>query len=251
MILFVTTVTMSTVPARLARMSTADRQPGGKRSEPRRSPGPDERQRDADRTRRRILDAAVEEFSAKGFAGTRVAEIAKRAGVNAQLITYYFNGKQGLYDALREAWATAQSGFAAPDQPFTKIVRSYLDAVLDQPAQSRLLLWQALDEEPVDADGAQAEQVRNAVDDLRRRQKAGEITEEFDPESILVILWAAALAPLTIPHIVNAAFGGDLSTPAVRNRYATQLERLFTSAAPSASNEDGDETNKTIAARKR
>ena len=38
----------------------------------------------------------IAEFSAKGFAGARVSEIAARAGVNQQLIAYYFDGKQGL-----------------------------------------------------------------------------------------------------------------------------------------------------------
>ena len=63
----------------------------GRRST-RRAPAPHERQRDPERTKARILDAATEEFSAKGFAGARVSEIAARAGVNQQLIAYYFDG---------------------------------------------------------------------------------------------------------------------------------------------------------------
>jgi hypothetical protein len=49
---------------------------------PRRAPSGPERQRDADRSRRALLDAALEEFSLRGFAGARVADIARRAGVN-------------------------------------------------------------------------------------------------------------------------------------------------------------------------
>ncbi len=47
------------------------------------SAGPKARLRDAERTRQRILDAALSEFSEKGFAGARVRGIAERAGVNA------------------------------------------------------------------------------------------------------------------------------------------------------------------------
>lgn len=167
------------------------------------------------------------EFSAKGFAGARVAEIAQRAGVNAQLITYYFDGKQGLYDALREGWAAAQGGFAKPDQPFAKAVRAYCEAVLDRPNESRLLIWQALDDRPDVVEPGQAEQVRNAVSDIRRRQQIGEISDDFDAETILVVLWAAAMAPVTIPRVVQAAFETEPSGPALRDRYATQLEQLF------------------------
>ncbi|WP_198287030.1 TetR family transcriptional regulator [Frankia sp. QA3] len=57
------------------------------RSKPRRSPKPQERQRDPDRTRRLLLDAAAE-FAAHGYAGARISAIAARAGVNQQLISY-------------------------------------------------------------------------------------------------------------------------------------------------------------------
>src|SRR5450759_1887534 len=62
-----------------------------------RSPAAGERQRDAERSRQALLTAALDEFSLKGFAGARVAEIAERAGVNKQLINYYFGSKEGLY----------------------------------------------------------------------------------------------------------------------------------------------------------
>ena len=58
------------------------------------------RERNPDRSRERLLAAAVEEFSAKGFAGARVEAIAQRAGLNKQLISHYFGGKDGLYRAV-------------------------------------------------------------------------------------------------------------------------------------------------------
>ena len=49
-----------------------------------------------------ILAAARAEFSAKGLTGARVNEIAARAGVNKQLIYYYFGSKEDLYRAALE-----------------------------------------------------------------------------------------------------------------------------------------------------
>lgn len=54
-------------------------------------------------TRDAILEAARGEFSAKGLTGARVNEIAARAGVNKQLIYYYYGSKAGLYRAALEA----------------------------------------------------------------------------------------------------------------------------------------------------
>ncbi|MEU7858459.1 TetR family transcriptional regulator [Nonomuraea sp. NPDC049141] len=85
------------------RRTPQDQEPAG-RQRTRRSPAPHERQRDAERTKARILDAAVEVFSAKGFDRARVTDIAERAGVNQQLISYYFNGKRGLFREIGRRW---------------------------------------------------------------------------------------------------------------------------------------------------
>lgn len=51
-------------------------------------------------TRARILRAAEELFAEKGFDGSRVDEIARKAGVNKALIYYYFKSKDDILDAL-------------------------------------------------------------------------------------------------------------------------------------------------------
>src|SRR5258705_10504692 len=48
----------------------------------------------------RIIAAAREEFARRGFAGARVEQIARRAGVNKQLLFYYFHSKRGLFQAV-------------------------------------------------------------------------------------------------------------------------------------------------------
>ena len=54
----------------------------------------------SDQTKDRILAAALDEFATKGFAGTRVDQIARAAGVNKAMIYYHFAGKQELFDHL-------------------------------------------------------------------------------------------------------------------------------------------------------
>ena len=85
-------------------------------SSPRRAAPPRSARGTSAQSREKILEAAVAEFGAKGFAGARTAEIAARAGVNQQLIAYHFGGKQGLLDELRARWAAA-SAQHAPDRP--------------------------------------------------------------------------------------------------------------------------------------
>jgi AcrR family transcriptional regulator len=54
----------------------------------------------SDQTKDKILTAALDEFAAKGFAGTRVDQIARAAGVNKAMIYYHFASKQELFDTL-------------------------------------------------------------------------------------------------------------------------------------------------------
>jgi AcrR family transcriptional regulator len=61
-----------------------------------------------------ILAAARGEFGQHGFAGARVDRIARRAGVNKQLIFYYFGSKRGLYRSVLEAASRAITDAASP-----------------------------------------------------------------------------------------------------------------------------------------
>ena len=59
-------------------------------------------QRDPERTRRAILEAATTEFVNHGFAGASVNEIAARANVNKRMLYHYFGKKEDLYIAVLE-----------------------------------------------------------------------------------------------------------------------------------------------------
>ena len=63
-------------------------------------------------TRRRLLQAAREEFGAAGFAAATTRDIARRAGVAAGTLFNYFPGKEALGAALLlEASAAAETEF--------------------------------------------------------------------------------------------------------------------------------------------
>ncbi|HSY43484.1 MAG TPA: helix-turn-helix domain-containing protein, partial [Candidatus Acidoferrum sp.] len=77
--------------------------------------------RNPERSRARILAAALKEFSAKGFAGARVDAIARRACINKRMLYHYFGDKEELFKAVlrrkisqRQGWAEALSG--APEE---------------------------------------------------------------------------------------------------------------------------------------
>lgn len=205
---------------------------GKPRGRRRRAPEPEERLRDAERSRERIITAAIEEFAAHGYAGARVAAIAAHAGVNQQLISYYFGGKQGLYDALRETWLEQEATIADPARPVDEVIAGYFDANAANLQGGRLLLWQALGDAPGNVVAQQQEDIAPAVEDLRRRQREGELTSAYDAEFILLVVWAAAMATVSLPHVIRGAYGAEPDSAEFRDRFLPQLQRLFRPGPP-------------------
>ena len=58
--------------------------------------------RNAEKTRARLLQAAIRAFATKGYAGARVDAICADAGVNPRMIYHYFGGKATLYIVVLE-----------------------------------------------------------------------------------------------------------------------------------------------------
>lgn len=198
-------------------------------SKTRRSPKPQERQRDPERTRARILDAAVTEFAAHGFAGARIAAIAARAGVNQQLISYYFESKEGLYEAISENWRQRQAELVAPDAGLPEQLRRYAMEAVHNPAGVRLLAWGGLEYSGPASDPDQASRadgMRRTIDEIRARQDQGRLPAELDPACLMVMLMAAAMAPTTLPHVIEGVSGTDPRAPEFVEHYAEQLALL-------------------------
>ncbi len=193
----------------------------------RRAPAAHERQRDPERTKALILDAAVEEFAAKGFAGARVSEIAARAGVNQQLIAYYFDGKEGLYREIGRRWRDYEAAAFPADMTLAGMIKGYVRTSADSRLGGRLLAWEGLADTGADHDKEEARErnarLRDEVEQLRDRQRSGELDDRLDPAALHLIVLSAANALAVYPQLARGVFGTDAITPELVEHYAEQL----------------------------
>ena len=94
------------------------------------------------RTRRRILDAAAEVLRARGYAGTRLSDVAENAEVQAPAIYYYFASRDDLVEEvlyagisqMREHLATALAALpdgASPLERLSVAIEEHLRHQLD------------------------------------------------------------------------------------------------------------------------
>ena len=106
----------------------------------------------SDLTRERILAAAEEEFSEKGFYGARVDEIAAVADLNKRMLYAHFGSKEGLYRAVLvsvyERISVCEENYvlegADPATVIKNIISVSFDFLSKNPRVVRILLWENL-----------------------------------------------------------------------------------------------------------
>ena len=94
---------------------------------------PTQRQAQADLTRHKLLDAAVEQFSARHFDDVTATDITRTAGVAQGLLFHHYGSKRGIYlEALREAANrlnaahTPPAGGGSPGERCREMLRAHL-----------------------------------------------------------------------------------------------------------------------------
>jgi TetR/AcrR family transcriptional regulator len=109
----------------------------------------------AQRTRAAILAAAERLFARRGFAGTRLEDVAEAVGLKRAALFYHFSDKQALYDAVIEdafgaLVARLDLAFSAASPIATRIeraVEAWVDAIVERPTLARLILRHAAEAE--------------------------------------------------------------------------------------------------------
>jgi AcrR family transcriptional regulator len=113
------------------------------------------RRKDADATKRDLLDAARDLFTAKGFDRTTVRDIAARAGVNQALLFRYFGSKEELLGRVLSEPGAQILADAPPERLLAELLRRMLDS--DEQGRDSLLML------ALTGPGAAAETLRREV----------------------------------------------------------------------------------------
>lgn len=101
-----------------------------------------------ERSRERILDAAIELIAERGFSATSVGEVSRRAGVAKTALYWHFESKEGLLAAViervGETWIEEiqKSAYLVGDplQRVQRLSEGWRRIVVDEPQLLRLLM---------------------------------------------------------------------------------------------------------------
>ena len=128
------------------------------------------RERNAERTRDAILDAAERLFAERGFGATTLSDVGAAAGVSRGTPGYFFGSKAAMYatvlerlfaevrSAVRTGRARAEASHEGADVILAGAVGDYFDFLVGRPSLVRLIEREAL------GDGAPRRAARSRLD---------------------------------------------------------------------------------------
>jgi AcrR family transcriptional regulator len=178
-------------------------------------------------SRELILKSAKTEFAAGGLGGARVERIARRAGVNKQLIFYYFGSKARLYDAVLDSAAIELSEATAAKAP--SALRETLGEVYrrlrEHPETLALLLQGIRERSAQDPSIARSltQPWREIRDAISAGQGVGLVRDDVDPDTL-----ALQAVVLVVGYLVLEPALSRMPRSVPQDRWTTLVGETFT-----------------------
>ncbi|BEV72046.1 MULTISPECIES: TetR/AcrR family transcriptional regulator [unclassified Paludibacterium] len=152
----------------------------------------------ADNKRERILAAARALFVEHGFAGTSMGNIARQAGVNHSLVFHYFDNKDTLWRAVKQAIVQEEPQGILPDTGLAfadfmqALVRNNVRFYSDNRDIARMIHWQRLQQSSSARIGVtQSESAGQWLAAIAHYQQTGDIDPGLRPAFVLTLILSA------------------------------------------------------------
>ena len=183
-----------------------------------------------------ILEAALDVFSAHGFRGATVDQIAEAAGMSKPNLLYYFRGKEDIHTTLikrlLETWLAPLRELDDVGDPISELrsyIRRKLEMSRDFPRESRLFANEILQGAPRVKPMLEGE-LKSLVDDkaeiIRGWIRAGRIART-DPYHLLFAIWATTQHYADFETQIRAVLGTKATRPAHFDTAKRTLEQVF------------------------
>ena len=183
-----------------------------------------------------ILEAALNVFSAHGFRGTTIDQIAEAAGMSKPNLLYYFVSKEAIHrellTSMLDLWLDPLRELDAEGDPMPEIrsyIRRKLEMARDFPRESRLFANEMLQGAPHASDVLEGE--LKALVDAKAKvieswMTQGKITRT-DPYHLIFAIWATTQHYADFDVQVRAVLGKDRGGEGRFEDAARFLEHLF------------------------
>ena len=174
---------------------------------------------DATETKRRLMTAAIDEFTQHGLAGARVDRIAENAAANKRSIYMHFGTKEQLFDmVVADGMLKVAESISFDAGHLPGYASELFDRLEKWPHVRRLYLWAALErQQPVDAE---VEVFRSRVVAIKAAQEAGQVRADIPALELLTMVIALVISWDTASWSLKAVQPDSERLPAASRRAA-------------------------------
>ena len=183
-----------------------------------------------------ILDAALEVFSAHGFRGATIDQIAEAAAMSKPNLLYYYRGKEDIHRTLLtrllDTWLAPLRELDAGGDPVKELrgyIRRKIEMARDFPRESRLFANEMLLGAPRIIEMLNGE-LKPLVDEkagvLRQWMREGKLAK-VDPHHLIFAIWATTQHYADFDVQVRAMLGPDRGGEGRFEDAARCIEALF------------------------
>lgn len=190
---------------------------------------PEKLSRIQETNRKTILDAALEVFSAYGFRGSTLDQIAAKAGMSKPNLLYYFRRKQDIYvQVLEGQLQTWLDPFNAidPDADPIEELRRYITLKIEmsftKPEGSRLFLNEILHGAPAIGPFLETtlkKLVNEKAKVIQKWVEEGKLAP-IDPHHLIFMIWAMTQHYADFDVQIRAILGSQAGKPGFREQTA-------------------------------
>lgn len=195
-------------------------------------------------TRHALLQAGKKLFARRGLSGTSIRDIAREAKINSSLISYYFDGKEGLYrECLKDIGETrvtlAQAILQSPEslEEFKirlKLFAENLMALFLEDREAGLIIIREFDRIHSPAEKVFKDTFFQIFDLIQTffvlAQKNRLIEKNKDPFVLASLFFGALSNEMRIDHLKESLYHRTLKDPEEKKKMLEHLIGLFTVA---------------------
>lgn len=199
------------------------------------------KERNPEKSKAAILNAAEAEFANKGFWGARVDEIAASADINKRMIYAYFGDKEALYNAVL---LNTYSKMEKVENALIKrnlsgielvkeIISTYFDFLYNNPNFVNILMWENLNKgkylKKIENQVIERKTISYFINAIEKGKTIGIFKDDIDSYNVVLSMITTCFANFSNQYTLSRLFHTDLTNIEIIDERKKHTIKLITS----------------------
>lgn len=196
------------------------------------------KERNPEKSRLAILQAAENEFAEKGFWGARVDEIANQSGLNKRMIYAYFGDKEGLY---KQVLLNSYSKMEEIENKLVlknlegielvkNIISTYFNFLYNNPNFVNILMWENLNKgkhlKEIENSSIERKSIKYFINAIEKGKTDGIFNKDINSYQIVLSMITTCFANFSNQYTLSRLFNTNLADKDIieqRRHHTTKL----------------------------